>query len=244
MLRPAAAFVRFDDLHGLRRTTASTRVLARSLQAPGVWVWRGPGRAESFGLGPALPAAWYFCYTAGEQCRDRRDGRPRLVQCGDMVRADGGYRSAREGRRRSGLRHAPTRTAAAAGTSTLRGWACGLGSASAHGDASCRTGAASSRSWRERVDRRVVEGHPAVAGATAINGEVRPGPRPGGRTVLLSEARASMVLMGTSSGRWLGGPDRAGGASQDGGVTGSVRRHDDVLDLGHVAPGGGGCLIR
>jgi hypothetical protein len=34
------------------------------------------------------------------------------------------------------------------GTSTLTGWACGLGSGWAHGDASCRTGAASSSSWR------------------------------------------------------------------------------------------------
>ena len=62
--------------------------------------------------------------------------------------------------------------------------------------ARCSPGRHQSGRGGERVDRRVVEGHPAVAGAMAIDGEVRPGSRPGGRTGLLLEAPASTVLMG------------------------------------------------
>jgi len=67
------------------------------------------------------------------------------------------------------------------GTSTLTGWACDLASASAHGDASCRTGAASSRSWAVSV---LIGGWSKVTrqlpGPTAIGGEARQDPAQAG----------------------------------------------------------------
>jgi len=69
------------------------------------------------------------------------------------------------------------------------------------------------------------------------------GPRSGGQPAVVGSAGVD-----GARGDLLGSMDseaRQGGRSlRDGGVTGSGRRDDDVLDLGHVAPGGGGCLIR
>ena len=72
-----------------------------------------------------------------------------------------------------------------------------------------------------------------------------------GRSSAPSEAGSGLRVDARVPGRWH---IRSGSCSQHTSrarsfgtfpsVTGSGRRHDDVLDLGHVAPGGGGCLIR
>ena len=73
----------------------------------------------------------------------------------------------------------------------------------------------------DRVDRRVVERHAAVAGAPAVDAQVRPGPGP---------RRDRWPLVKRSS-RWCCRAPRRG-------------RDDDALDLRHVAVGGRRGLVR
>ena len=51
----------------------------------------------------------------------------------------------------------------------------------------------------DRVDRRVVECHPAIARATAVEAEVRPGPDHASEPRPLLGGLASMVLMATAT---------------------------------------------
>ena len=54
---------------------------------------------------------------------------------------------------------------------------------------------------RDRVDRRVVEGHPAVAGAATVDAEVRPGSVPRVRTAAVAGRAVFCVAHGTKPGR-------------------------------------------
>ena len=87
----------------------------------------------------------------------------------------------------------------------------------------------------DRVDRRVVEGHPAVAGAATVDAEVGPGPQPriGTPPVVgragVDGAHGNLLTAKGSEDPTVGWRGlRFGDASGD----------DDVLDVGHVAPGG------